>query len=135
MFDRAMADKLSEIMINKYRLIDYYEKLLNNIKNQAERNQVEIIRDEEQKHLNIIKSICARTLQGQVLTRSNEKIRKDLLKRHIEKIIYLENSIIGTTKALMLSISDLRIRNGLYYILTDDQRHADMILFFYTKYS
>ncbi len=135
MFDRAIADKLSEIMINKQRLADYYEKLLINIKNEAERKQIEIIRDEEHKHMNILKSICARTLQGQVLTRSSEKIRKDLLKRHIERIIYLENSIIGTTKALMLSISDLRIRNGLYYILTDDQRHADMILFFYTKYS
>lgn len=134
MFDSIMMEKLSEIFIRKQNLIKRYDRLYEYIRNSTDRNQIKNIREDEIKHINIVKGIYSRISGGRVLECSIDNKKKELSKKDIERIIYTEADIIKTTKAIMLSIPDLRIRNGLYYIFTDDQRHADMMIFLYTKY-
>lgn len=135
MYVPVIQEKLSEIVSDKYRLIEYYDRICECIRNRNDRCQVQAFREEELKHVNMIKSIYARILGGEVLGSFHQKHKKEAFSRYIEKIIFLETETIKMTRGLFLSVSDTRIKNGLYYILTDDQRHADMIIFFYIKYS
>ncbi len=135
MFDPIVGDKLSELVVNKDILVNYYDRFFEYIRCKNDREQIRLIREEELKHIYMLKSIFTRMIGGQVNAIRENKIKKEVFNKYIEKIIYLETNIIKTTKSLILTVPDLRIRNGLYYIITDDQRHADIIIFFYAKYS
>lgn len=135
MVNPIIGSKLSEIVAIKNRLIEHYKKLEIIARNKIDRERISSIIDEEIKHINMIKSICARILGNQLPVCSEGDIERDYVRNFFEKIIALETNVIRVTKSLILSISDIRIKNGLYYILTDDQRHTDIIIFLCIKYS
>lgn len=135
MYDPIIGDILSELVVNKNKLVNYYDRLFEYVRCRNDREELRLIREEELKHMYMLKSFYTTMIGGHVNAIKESIIKREVFGKYIEKIIYLETNIIKTTKSLILTVSDLRIRNGLYYIITDDQRHADVIIFFYSKYS
>ena len=134
MYEPYITEKFKEIVSSKYKLVKYYNKILEYIRGKSDKEQIKIIVEEEIKHIRMLKSIYVRVLGGQVINITEEQIKREALIKCVEKTIYLETNILTITKTLMFSIQDIRIKNGLYYIFADDQRHSDIILFIYTKY-
>ncbi|MGE5472830.1 MAG: hypothetical protein ACM3UU_01275 [Ignavibacteriales bacterium] len=135
MFDPIFGEKLSEVLREKQRLLLYYKKLVLFVKKEADKEQISSIIEEETKHINIIKNIIVKMFEGQVNADNPNDFDRGMQSRLLEKIIYLEIKIIKTIKDILTSVQDIRIKNGLYYILADDQRHIDTIVFLYSKYT
>lgn len=135
MFNSIFGEKLTALVTNKKKLSAYYNKLSEYIKNRVDREQIKSISDEEEKHINMIQSIYTRMLGGQIISCCTEQIKREQAVKLLGRIIYMETENIKILKSLILSITDPRIKNGLYYILTDDQRHSDIIIYLFTKYS
>lgn len=135
MFDPVFGENLSEVLREKQRLSLYYKRLLLVVKKEADKEQISSIVEEEIKHINIIKNIITKMFEGQVNTDWQCDSDRGLQSRLLEKIIYLEIKIIKTIKDILTSVQDIRIKNGLYYILADDQRHTDIVVFLYSKYT
>lgn len=135
LFDPIFGEKLSEVLREKQRLLLYYKKLVLFVKKEADKEQISSIIEEETKHINIIKNIIVKMFEGQVNADNPNDFDRGMQSRLLEKIIYLEIKIIKTIKDILTSVQDIRIKNGLYYILADDQRHIDTIVFLYSKYT
>jgi rubrerythrin len=135
LFNSIFDEKLTVLVTNKKKLSTYYNKLSEYIKNRIDREQIKSISEEEEKHINMIQSIYTRMLGGQIISCCAEQIKREQAVKLLGRIIYMETENIKILKSLILSITDPRIKNGLYYILTDDQRHSDIIIYLFTKYS
>ena len=135
MFNSIFGEKLTVLVTNKKKLSTYYNKLSEYIKNRIDREQIKSICEEEEKHINMIRSIYARMFGGQMILCCAEQMKREQAVKLLGKIIYMETENIKILKSLILSINDPRIKNGLYYILTDDQRHSDINIYLFTKYS
>lgn len=135
MFNSVFGEKLNILIENKKKLFVYYEKLSLNIRNKIDRKQIKTISQDELKHIKMVQSIYARINGNQVPEYSSAQGKKENTARLLDKIIYMEIENIQILKSLILSITDLRIKNGLYYILTDDQRHSDIDIYLFTKYT
>lgn len=135
MFDPVFGEKLSEVLREKQKLSIYYKKLLLLVKKEVDKEQISSIIEEEMKHVNIIKNIIIKMFEGQVNTDGQSDLEKGAQVKLLEKIIYSEIKIIKAIKEILTSVQDIRIKNGLYYILADDQRHIDTIVFLYSKYT
>ena len=135
MFNSIFGEKLTVLVTNKKKLSTYYDKLSEYIKNRIDREQIKSISEEEEKHINMIQSIYTRMLGGQMILCCAEQMKREQAVKLLGRIIYMETENIKILKSLILSITDPRIKNGLYYILTDDQRHSDIIIYLFTKYS
>ena len=134
MYEPYIAERFIEIVSSKNRLVKYYHRILEYIRVKTDKEQIKIIIEEEIKHMRMLKSIHVRVMGGQVIDLSEEQIKREAFVKCMERIIYLETKISNITKTLMFSIPDIRIKNGLYYIFADDQRHTDISLFVYKKY-
>ena len=134
MYEPYIAERFIEIVSSKNRLVKYYNRILEYIRVKTDKEQIKIIIEEEIKHMRMLKSIHVRVMGGQVIDLSEEQIKREAFVKCMERIIYLETKISNITKTLMFSIPDIRIKNGLYYIFADDQRHTDISLFVYKKY-
>jgi len=135
LFDPVFGEKLSEVLREKQKLSIYYKKLLLLVKKEVDKEQISSIIEEEMKHVNIIKNIIIKMFEGQVNTDGQSDLEKGAQVKLLEKIIYSEIKIIKAIKEILTSVQDIRIKNGLYYILADDQRHIDTIVFLYSKYT
>ncbi|MGE5328931.1 MAG: hypothetical protein ACM3KR_05435 [Deltaproteobacteria bacterium] len=135
MFDPVFGEKLSEVLREKQKLSLYYKKLLLVVKKELDKEQISSIVEEELKHMSILKNIINKMFEGQINVENQIDLEKGMQIKLLEKIIYLEIKVIKTIKDILTSVQDIRIKNGLYYILADDQRHIDTIVFLYSKYT
>lgn len=135
MFDPVFGEKLSEILKEKQKVTTNYKKLFLILKKEADKEQISCIIEEEQRHINIIKNIIVKMFEGQVNLENQDNMKKVIHEKLFENIIYSEIKVIKTIKEVLTTIQDLRIKNGLYYILADDQRHIDILVFLYSKYT
>jgi len=135
LFDPVFGEKLSEVLREKQNLAFYYKKLLLIVKKEVDKEQINCIIEEELKHVNIIKNMIVKMFEGQIPSENKGNLDKGIQSKLLEKIIYLEIKVIRTIKEILTSVQDIRIKNGMYYILADDQRHIDTIVFLYSKYT
>lgn len=135
MFDPVFGEKLSEVLREKQNLALYYKKLALIVKKEADKEQINCIIEEELKHVNIIRNIIVKMFEGQIPPEIKSNLDKGIQSKLLEKIIYLEIKVIRAIKEILTSVQDVRIKNGMYYILADDQRHIDTIVFLYSKYT
>lgn len=122
--DEKILDMVLEAIADERGYTEYYTKLMKMAKSQDEKNILNEIRIDGQKHEKIFRRIYYILTGKEVLVETEVKSIGNNIKDEYKKSIFRELETVEFHKKLHVVMKNQDLRNMLYDVITDKQAHA-----------
>ena len=122
--DEKILDMILEAISEERGVAEYYATLMKMARSQDEKNILNEIRIDEQKHEKIFRRIYYMLTGKEVLVEPAVKTVSNNIRDEYKKSIFEELEMVEFYKKLYIAIKNQEIRIMLYDVITDEQSHA-----------
>jgi|GEM_PF-3276343 len=130
--DEKILDMILEAIADERGDAEYYAKLTHMAKSQEEKNILNGIRMDEQKHEKIFRRIYSMLTGKEASVETKLKKVGNNLRDEYRKSVFEELETVEFYKKMYIALKSQDIRNMLYDIITDEQSHATKLTYLLT---